>query len=48
MKNNVYKSHVTGNTVIKKDDAWYDTVTNKRLMNYQVYKFVSLSKKSTS
>ena len=48
MKNNEYKSHETGNTVIKKDDAWYDTVTNKRLMNYQVYKFVSLSKKSTS
>ena len=48
MKNNVYKSHETANTVIKKDDAWYDTVTNKRLMNYQVYKFVSLSKKSTS
>ena len=44
MKNNVYKSHETGNTVIK-NDVWYDTVTNKRLMNYQVYKFVSLSKK---
>ena len=42
MINNVYKSHETGNTVIKKDDAWYDTVTNKRLMSYQVYEFISL------
>ena len=28
-----------------KDDGWYDTITNKKLMNYEVYKFVSLSKK---
>jgi len=45
MKNDIYKSHVTGNTVIKKEDGWYDTVNKKRLMSYQVYKFTSLSKR---
>lgn len=44
MKSDIYKSNITGNVAIKKDDAWYDTITNKRLMNYEVYKFVSLSK----
>ena len=45
MKNNIYKSNETGNIAIKRDDGWYDTITNKRLMSYEVYKFVSLSKK---
>lgn len=44
MKSDIYKSNITGNVAIKKDDAWYDTITKKRLMNYEVYKFVSLSK----
>ena len=45
MKNDTYKSHITGNTAIKKEDGWYDSITNTRLMSYEVYKFVSLSKK---
>ncbi len=45
MKGEVYKSHITGNVVVKRQDGWYDTVNNKRIMGYNVYKFVSLSKK---
>ena len=44
MRSNIYKSKITGNIAVKKDDGWYDTITNKKLMNYEVYKFVSLSK----
>ena len=30
MKSDIYKSNITGNVAIKKDDGWYDTITNKK------------------
>ncbi len=37
-----YRSHVTGNKVEKTNKGWRDTKTNEDLLDYQVYKFVSL------
>ena len=42
MRNKIYRSHVTGNSVTKKNNTWYDDKTNERLMSYQVYEFISL------
>jgi len=45
MRNKIYRSHVTGNSVTKKNNTWYDDKTNERLMSYQVYEFISLFSK---
>ena len=37
-----YRSKATGNIAIKYKDIWYDSVTKQELLDYQVYRQVSL------
>ncbi len=44
-KNTEMRSNMTGNTVKKTIKGWRDTKTNEDLLDYQVYRFVSLFSK---
>ena len=37
-----YRSKATGNLAIKTDGIWYDSITREQLLDYQVYRQVSL------
>jgi len=43
LTNTEMRSNITGNRVKKGPGGWYDTKTKQQLMDYEVYKFVSLS-----
>ncbi len=40
-----YRNKFTGNIAYKTDDKWIDSVTKEQLLDYQVYKQVSLFSK---